>query len=134
VYSNLQNSCHTAGSDRQWPSIVIILLLANQSCSKPPPISAETMTTVLQIAVELHCTSFVCEGNLPDPHFSLNIHSKIKTRGWIPETSFIPDHNLSHITPLLCYPNSNLLPSSVQIDTLLHGTQIGYAELNRAIC
>jgi hypothetical protein len=29
----------------------IILLLADQSCSKPLPISAETMTTVLQIAV-----------------------------------------------------------------------------------
>jgi hypothetical protein len=31
--------------------LLLILLLADQSCSKPPPISADTMTTVLQIAV-----------------------------------------------------------------------------------
>jgi hypothetical protein len=45
-------TCHIAWSDRPWPSIVIILLLPDQSCSKPPPFSAGTMTTVLLIAVQ----------------------------------------------------------------------------------
>jgi hypothetical protein len=48
----------------------IILLLADQSCSKPPPISAWTMTTVLQIAVEqvVKVTLIAVQKSLPHVH------------------------------------------------------------------